>query len=121
MVKASINIIPLKADQYWVGSNYEWDPKDDKPSEAIKENLISKLNRSVTFEYDVIDHKSAIRACTKDRKPYLGVHPDHSQLVIFNGLGTKGMSLAPYFAEHLFDHLEYNVPLMPEVDIKRVF
>lgn len=120
MVKASINIIPLKAYHYWVGSNYEWDPKDDKPSESIKEILVNKLNRSVTFEFEVIDHKSAIRACTKDRKPYLGVHPDYSQLVIFNGLGTKGMSLAPYFSEHLFDHLEHNVTLMTEVDIKRV-
>ncbi len=121
MVKASINIIPLKANQYWVGSNYEWNPVDDKPSDSVKERLINKLNISVTFEYEVIDHKSAIRACTKDRKPYIGVHPDHSQLVIFNGLGTKGMSLAPYFSEHLFDHLENNVTLMSEVDINRLF
>jgi len=121
MLKTNINIIPLKNEQYWIGSNYEWNPKDDKPSESIKESFISKLNKSVTFNYEVIDHKSAIRACTKDRKPYIGIHPDHAQLVIFNGLGTKGMSLAPYFSEHLFDHLEDNIPLMAEVDIQRVF
>ena len=119
MIKAGTNIIPLKEHLYWIGSNYEWDPKNDKPSVINKETILSKLNKSVKFEYTIIDHKAAIRACTKDRKPYIGIHPDYPQLVIFNGLGTKGMSLAPYFSTHLFEYLEQGTSLLAEVDIKR--
>jgi len=120
MVKSSINVIPLEDKVYWVGSNYEWNAIDDKPSEESKNQIINKLNRSAKFPYVIKDHKAAIRACTKDRKPYIGEHPDFPQLHLFNGLGTKGISLAPYFSSHLMDHIISGIPLMPDIDLKRL-
>ena len=38
---------------------------------------------------------------------------------ILNGMGTKGCSLAPYFANQLMQHLINNSSLLPEVDILR--
>jgi len=38
---------------------------------------------------------------------------------VFNGLGSKGVILAPYFSKHLIDHLVDATPLIKEVDIKR--
>ena len=32
-------------------------------------------------------------------------HPDHENVGIFNGLGTKGVTLAPHFARHIADYL----------------
>lgn len=120
MVKSSINVIPLEKKEYWVGSNYEWDTTDDNPSEAGRIHILNKLNKSAKFQYTVKDHKAAIRACTKDRKPYIGIHPHYPQMVLFNGLGTKGMSLAPYFASHLMDHILSGTPLMHEIYLKRL-
>jgi glycine/D-amino acid oxidase-like deaminating enzyme len=42
-----------------------------------------------------------MRPTSPDRKPILGPHPEFENLVIFNGLGTKGVSLAPYFSDLL--------------------
>jgi glycine/D-amino acid oxidase-like deaminating enzyme len=39
--------------------------------------------------------------------------------VIFNGLGTKGVSLAPYFSKVLATWLEKGIPVNKEVDIHR--
>jgi glycine oxidase len=41
------------------------------------------------------------------------------RLIIFNGLGTKGVSLAPYFSDILVRQLENGVPLTKEVDVTR--
>ena len=49
----------------------------------------------------------------------LGEHPKQKNLIIFNGLGTKGVSLAPYFSSQLANWLEGNGEIMPEVNIKR--
>jgi hypothetical protein len=49
----------------------------------------------------------------------LGQHTLHKELFIFNGLGTKGASLAPYFSKHLIEYLEQGASLMPEVNIER--
>jgi hypothetical protein len=40
-------------------------------------------------------------------------------LGVFNGLGSKGVSLAPYFAEQFVDFLVNKKELDPEVNINR--
>ncbi|MEL7021711.1 MAG: hypothetical protein AAGK47_08885, partial [Bacteroidota bacterium] len=59
------------------------------------------------------------RPTVKDRRPFLGKHPDFSRLAIFNGLGTKGASLGPYFAQQMTNHLLQQTALEPDVDITR--
>ena len=55
----------------------------------------------------------------KDRRALLGAHPNHENLVLFNGLGTRGLLMGPYLAIQLIEFMEKGVPLDPEVDIKR--
>ena len=55
--------------------------------------------------------------CIRDR--FIGLHPKYPQLGIFNGLGTKGASLGPFFAQHFTDFLLSKQALLPEVDIQR--
>jgi hypothetical protein len=40
-------------------------------------------------------------------------------MFILNGLGTKGYLLAPWCVQHLCDHIFENMPLLPDVDLKR--
>jgi glycine/D-amino acid oxidase-like deaminating enzyme len=47
------------------------------------------------------------------------VHPEHDQLLVFNGLGTKGVMLAPYFANKMARFTLKDEPLPEEVNISR--
>jgi glycine oxidase len=112
-------IMPINDNDIKLGSNYEWKQLDDQPTEAIKETLLEKMDSILDFDYKVKNHQAGIRPTVKDRRPLMGNHPEHSNLFVFNGLGTKGVSLAPFMANHLADHIIDQKPLMEEVDIKR--
>ena len=40
-------------------------------------------------------------------------------MLVFNGLGTRGLLMSPYLAIQLIEFMEKGVPLDPEVDINR--
>ncbi len=112
-------VIPLGNRRFRVGSTYSWEFTDELPSEAGKNEILTKLNDIISVPYDVIDHKSAIRPTVKDRRPLLGEHPDIKNVFIFNGLGTKGVLLGPYFANEFAEYLVDNKPIREEVNILR--
>ncbi|GAA4837727.1 FAD-dependent oxidoreductase [Algivirga pacifica] len=102
-----------------VGATYEYHQLDNTPTEKGKEQLLEKLHALCNDEYEILDHWAGIRPATYDRRPFIGLHHEYPQVGIFNGLGTKGVSLAPYFAEHFYHYLENGEPLMPEIDFQR--
>ncbi|MCB0706183.1 MAG: FAD-dependent oxidoreductase [Saprospiraceae bacterium] len=118
--KHRIFLVPLQDDIYWVGSKYDWNFTDDQPHAESKKYLLERLNDILTVPFEVVDHKAAIRPTVKDRRPFLGVHPKFPQLAIFNGLGTKGASLGPYFANEMADFLVSGKPISAEVSISRI-
>jgi glycine/D-amino acid oxidase-like deaminating enzyme len=67
----------------------------------------------------VLGHKAAIRPATLERRPFLGFHPRYPAIGILNGMGTKGTSLAPFFANQLAQNIVYNFPVSPEADVHR--
>ncbi|HET9052701.1 MAG TPA: FAD-dependent oxidoreductase, partial [Cyclobacteriaceae bacterium] len=71
--------------------------------------------------YSITGQQWGFRPTTPDRKPILGSHPQHKSLVIFNGLGTKGVSLAPYFSEVLFRWMENKGMINREADVTRFY
>lgn len=119
MIKGTSGIIP-EGDTFWIGSNYEWDSKTELPSKANYNRILKRFDQMSKFEYEILSHSAGMRACSVDRRPYIGRHPEIDAFWIMNGLGTKGMSLAPYFSLHLLDHIEENKPLMKVVDIRRM-
>ena len=112
-------IIPIGNDQFRCGATYEWKFENELPTESGKSKLLEMLNNVLKTEFKIIEHTSGVRPTVKDRRPILGQHPDHQNVFIFNGLGTKGVSLTPYFANHFIEHLENDARLMSEVDVGR--
>lgn len=114
-------ILPLGGGICRVGATYEW--KDLSPTLTTKGKnmLVEKLNALFKCSYSITGQQTGVRPATKDRRPYIGVHPEHKPLVIFNGLGAKGVSLAPYYAARLIDFLESGRQLEEEVNISRHF
>lgn len=120
VIKNNVNIIPLEhQNAYWVGSNYEWNPTNSSPTQAVKDGFLEILDQLLSIDYEVITHKSAIRPATKDRKLFIGFHPERSNCAIFNGLGAKGTSLAPFWANHFATVLSEGEKLSEIMDIQR--
>ena len=119
ILKGNVIIVPLGHGNCWVGSSYEWDFTTDGPSKAVQGQLESKLRALIRAPYTVLERYGAVRPTVRDRRPTIGVSRKYSNVYIFNGLGTKGGLLAPYWADHLADHLLENQAISTEVDIKR--
>ena len=117
--KTNITIVPWKDDLFWVGSSYEWSYSDTLPSKSFKEKMVATLNAILKLPYEIVDHFAGIRPANTERRPFVGLHPQYPQLGICNGMGTKGCSLAPYFAKQLIDHIEQGTQIEAEADIKR--
>ncbi len=120
MLKQQIFIVPLGKDElYWIGSTYNPRYIDDLPSETGKSYLLQHLQHLLKVPFEIIDHVAAVRPTVRDRRPFLGLHPQFPQLAIFNGLGTKGSSLGPFFAHHFMQFLLGLHPLDETVNIQR--
>ena len=119
MLKHHIFIVPLKDDLYWVGSTSRFEFSDEYPSAEQRQWLERELRKTLTIPFEIIDHQAGIRPTVFNIRPFLGLHPEHPELAIFNGLGTKGASLGPFFAKQLVDFLLKNTAIDPEVDIRR--
>ncbi len=119
MVKSSIFIMPLGDDYYKIGATFNWTDKTLHPTEEAKEELLSKLAKIITVPYKVVGQSAGIRPTVKDRRPILGRHSQYKQLAILNGLGTRGVMLAPKLAKQIYGHLEENQSLDAVIDISR--
>lgn len=114
-------IVPHQDGFSRVGATYDWRNLNNTPTEEAKKELLEKLNKLSPMAFNVKGQLAGVRPATKDRKPFIGEHPQYKPLCIFNGLGTKGVSLAPFFAENFIEFLERKAELAPEVNIFRYF
>ncbi|MGZ4033945.1 MAG: NAD(P)/FAD-dependent oxidoreductase [Bacteroidia bacterium] len=119
VINKGVFILPLGNNIYKVGATYEWTDLSEDPTEKGKSDLIDKLQKVIKVPFEIIDHQAGIRPTVNDRRPLIGLHPEHRSLGVFNGLGTKGVMLAPYFAKQFYDFLEHQLPLNKEADIAR--
>ena len=120
-IKSSVFLIPLGNDLYNVGSTYNNDDKTQELTEMAKLELIAKVKTFIKCDFEVVNHVAGIRPTVKDRRPLVGRHPEHKNLYVLNGLGTRGVMIGPYVADQLFQLIEKDEALDSEIDIKRFF
>ena len=102
-----------------IGSTYEWHLTNTTVTEKAKNYICENFENICTLPYKVIGQKAGIRPTVNDRRPLLGEHPHKKNMFVFNGLGTKGVMLAPFLSQHFVEHLLGKTTLLSEVDIKR--
>jgi glycine/D-amino acid oxidase-like deaminating enzyme len=117
--KKGINWVPWRDNIYWVGSSYEWEFTSDAPTELFRERTMATLRQWIKAPIRLLEHTAAVRPATIERRPFIGFHPTQPAIGIFNGMGTKGCSLAPFFAPQLVQHIQHQSPLQPDADIQR--
>lgn len=121
ILNRGVFVVPLENDLFRVGSNYDNHDQTLAPTEKARREIEGRLNELAKIQYEIVEQVAGIRPATRDRRPFLGLHPEYETIGVFNGLGTKGVSLAPYFAGHFMRFLEYGEELHPEVNINRYF
>ena len=121
IVRGDVFVMPLGNNRFRVGATYDRKNIDNNPTETGKQQLLKKLDAILTLPYKIISHNAGIRPSIKDRKPILGVHPDLSQLYIFNGLGSKGVLFGPYWAAKMTELLIHGKIPPSMVNVNRYF
>jgi len=118
--KKGFLLAPLgKGHIFWLGSNYQWSFPDAEPSDEFYEQAERHLNAWLRIPFKILEHRAALRPATLERRPFVGLHPHQNNIGILNGMGTKGCSLAPFFALQFTNHLLYKKEIAPDADIKR--
>ena len=114
ILNKKVFVLPTGNQRFKVGSTYEWENLSEMPTSEGKESIINRLNNLISVDYKVVNHVAGIRPTVSDRRPILGKHPDWDQLYVFNGLGTKGVMLGPYFACKMVNALTIKNYFLPE-------
>ena len=118
--KKAFVLAPLAAENlFWFGSNYQWSFENPDPTKEFYQQAENHLKAWLKIPFKILGHKASIRPATIERRPFVGLHPHQKNIGILNGMGTKGCSLAPFFAKQLCDHLVHKKEIIPDVDIKR--
>ncbi len=121
IISKNIFIVPIGDNLFKVGATHNWDKIDCEPTEEGKNYLCEHLGKILKVPYHISNHKASVRPATRDRRPYLGTHPKHQNLLIFNGFGAKGVIMSPYLSYGFLDYLEHGLPLDKDVNISRYF
>ena len=117
--KRGFNLAPWQDDIFWLGSTYLWEFTDDQPTPGFRQFAQTWLQQTIKLPFKIVDHRAAIRPATLERRPFVGFHPAHPALGIFNGMGTKGCSLGPFFAHQMTEYLLHQKPILPEANVQR--
>lgn len=118
--KKSMMIVPMaQKDFFWIGASYIWDFDDPGPTKEFRENTTRVLQDWLKIPFTITEHRSGLRPATLERRPFVGFHPRYPPVGILNGMGTKGYSLAPFFAKQLVNHLVHGEAITPEADVSR--
>ncbi|SFR39547.1 Glycine/D-amino acid oxidase [Robiginitalea myxolifaciens] len=119
IIKSSVFLIPLGNHRYRVGATYSWNDFEATPTAAARKELQEKLERFLTCGYTIEGQTAGIRPTVPDRRPLVGKHPEKPGLYVMNGMGSRGVLIAPFAADELLQHIENGATLPPEMDILR--
>jgi len=121
IIKKKHFLFSLSDKRFYCGGTYDrFDQTEEIDPEFVKE-LETGLQVFYKGNYSINKIKTAFRATVDDRRPILGTHPEFTNLHIFNGLGARGVLNGTYFSKVMFDYLESQIDLNPEIDVKRFY
>lgn len=120
IIKSAIFVVPLGNNLFKVGATYNWEDKTNTPTEEAKQELLTEIKSLINCDFEVVEHRAGVRPTVKDRRPLIGTHPKYNRLHLLNGMGTRGVMLAPAMAKDLFNNIEHGIPLDLHIDIKRI-
>jgi len=117
--KKTNTLLPWRNGLWWAGSTYDNRYQHEDPTPAFRKNMEDWLHTFLKEGCEVVDHIAAVRPATVERRPFAGWHPAFPSVGIINGMGTKGVSLAPWVCSHMVDNIVSGKSLPGEIDVMR--
>lgn len=113
-------LLPYGKEGLWLaGSTYHWDDFSHTPGMKGREEVVEKIKKIISVPFEIVDHWCGIRPGVTDRRPIIGAHKEHQQIIIFNGMGTKGFLLAPGLGEIFLSGKPLPSDCLPERFVKK--
>lgn len=114
-------IFNLKDKYYKVGATYNWSDLTETPTKEGLNELSAKLSAMITAPYKILKHQAGIRPSSIDRRPIIGSHPNYKNVYVFNGLGTKGVMIAPLLSKKFVNFYLNKGELETEINVSRFY
>jgi len=95
-------LLPISKYECRVGATYDTSINTPTLQDTSKKELLNfgshifKENKHL----QVTQHQAGIRPTTQDKMPFIGFHPNHKHAAIFNGFGSRGSLIIPWYAHH---------------------
>lgn len=122
ILKRKLFFVPLPDGRLWIGATYDRDYGEEEGiTEEARKMMLDTIHEYLDYEPVVSKHLVALRPTLRDRRPVLGKHPHKENVYLFNGLGTKGMSLGPYCAVKLYEYMYENGEMPDEISLERFY
>ncbi len=112
-------IVPTGGNTVRIGSTWHQDVADRTATAEARRRLLSAAARLVTWRFEVVEHLAGVRPRVRDGHPVVGTHPDRPNIAILNGLGSRGVMLAPYWAQRLVGSLVADDTIPFEASVRR--
>jgi glycine oxidase len=123
IINRGIYGVPVEKGVFKLGATYE--TRDLSPNTTAKglEELEEKFKELISLPYLALHQEWGYRPTTPDRRPIIGEHPEYKNVMVCNGLGTKGVSLAPFVAHLMAEFLVagLRLPAYDAVDVSRYY
>ena len=117
--KKGLSLVPLTDNYWWVGASYEWDFRISWALGNFQKKDDGVFIRMVKDALKIRRTFRIIRPATLERRPFVGFHPSYENVGILNGMGTKGCSLAPFFASQMANQMAHGAAIIPDAGILR--
>jgi glycine/D-amino acid oxidase-like deaminating enzyme len=111
--------LPDSLGQAKIGSTWDHENISLEKSDIGRKEILENCIFFPSSEFEILQHSSGVRSGTKDRNPMIGRHPNHSNLFLFNGFGSRGTSTIPYYANHMTNFLLQDQELPQDANLNR--
>jgi len=114
-------LLPMNERSFKFGATYEREELNEENTQSAKEELLEAMSAIFVESpnIQIANQNAGVRPGTKDKQPFIGFLRDQTLLGIFNGFGSKGSLLIPWYAEAFVSHMTQNSPLPLQADISR--
>jgi len=120
-LKVGYFVIPLGDDLYKIGATFAHGDFTQTTTQSGREQLEKAIRKITNLPFEVVSQEYGMRPTVKDRKPLIGAVKEKDNAYILNGLGTRGLLMAPLLSKWLYDFIELDKALPKEVNINRFY
>jgi glycine oxidase len=119
VVHRGVWLAPIGGDLFKAGSTYDWKSLDLAPTQSGRDEIVNGLRSFLRLPFEIVGHDAGVRPIHRNQYPILGRLPAEPRLACFNGLGSKGVLQAPYFARQMSRMLIDGQQIDASVDLNK--